>query len=270
MKNSSSQVKYLFLLLAITITIILVALFFLVGASSLGADMKSFLQGISGNIIATTISFIILYMFIESKGLLEETSYNHSETVSFLKNIEDAVVYHDRTGEIDRKMNYNWLWQAYEEKLGTDFLKFLSDQKSIKEILESIMNESVNSDEIKERYEITQENTSLRIEIASTQEKLNSALTKVEEYKAELTEKTKEIQEQRKYSLEIRQEISNLNNTVQDIKQQVESNASGQIVLASQASQEKLWYALIPNIRKVEELSKSVDEIAARVSMIDQ
>jgi hypothetical protein len=270
MKNSSSQVKYLFLLLAITITIILVALFFLVGASSLGADMKSFLQGISGNIIATTISFIILYMFIESKGLLEETSYNHSETVSFLKNIEDAVVYHDRTGDIDRKMNYNWLWQAYEEKLGTDFLKFLSDQKSIKEILESIMNESINSDEIKERYEITQENTSLRIEIASMQEKLSSTSRKIEEYKEELKEKTKEIQEQRGYYKDILQKMSSLDSAVRDVKQQVEGNAAGKIVLANQMSQEQLWLAMLPSIAKVEELSKSVEDIAARVSMIDQ
>jgi UDP-N-acetylglucosamine enolpyruvyl transferase len=64
--------------------------------------------------------------------------------------------------------------------------------------------------------------------------------------------------------------MSSLDSAVRDVKQQVEGNAAGKIVLANQMSQEQLWLAMLPSIAKVEELSKSVEDIAARVSMIDQ
>jgi hypothetical protein len=61
---------YIAALFAALITALLATVFFLVEAIIQNAGLKEFIQGISGNIIATTLSFLIVYIFIISRSAL--------------------------------------------------------------------------------------------------------------------------------------------------------------------------------------------------------
>lgn len=72
--NSSNQNPdnngYIAELLALLVTAFLVATYFLVEFAVKDSSWKGFLQSISGNIIAATLSFVIVYRFITSRNLL--------------------------------------------------------------------------------------------------------------------------------------------------------------------------------------------------------
>ncbi|NJL46917.1 MAG: hypothetical protein HC929_04705 [Leptolyngbyaceae cyanobacterium SM2_5_2] len=68
--RNTDKTAYIAALFAALVTAFLATVFFLVEASIQNAGLKEFIQGISGNIIATTLSFLIVYIFITSRGAL--------------------------------------------------------------------------------------------------------------------------------------------------------------------------------------------------------
>lgn len=59
--RNTDNSTYLAALFAALITILLVSVYFLTEANVKDASWKGFIQGISGNVIATTMSFLVIF-----------------------------------------------------------------------------------------------------------------------------------------------------------------------------------------------------------------
>jgi hypothetical protein len=71
--RNTDNSAYLAALFAALITILLASIYFLVEANVKDASWKGFLQGISGNIIATTMSFLVVYIFIMRENVFGDS-----------------------------------------------------------------------------------------------------------------------------------------------------------------------------------------------------
>jgi hypothetical protein len=79
---------YLAALFAALVTILLASIYFLVEAHVKDPSWKGFLQGISGNIIATTMSFLVVYMFITRRNVLGDSKNTYQQ----ISNRVDSVI----------------------------------------------------------------------------------------------------------------------------------------------------------------------------------
>ncbi len=115
--RNTDNSAYIAALFAALVTALLATVFFLVETSIKNAGLKEFIQGISGNIIATTLSFLIVYIFITSRGALGKQREDQQRTLNELNIQIDqlrAEVFSrlDRIAvemgkEIDEKLNPN-------------------------------------------------------------------------------------------------------------------------------------------------------------------
>lgn len=254
--RSSNETQILLFYLAVGVFIILTGAYFLLEGMQ-DQNLKEFLQGVSGNVIATVISFIIVYLFLsknnislggndsssqilnETADILDELS-RLSVIKSDINSIKDAVSFHDDLGDIDKSRNKNWLWNAYREELNADIKKTNSTLRKCLGMIEAIMQESVNSSQFKERYRLNEENTSLKVEIASlngTLQNLRSTLQGKEEEiarkNAELSTKNDELlrkdEDLRRKDREIREkdkEIRDMNENLSSLKREMSNLTS--------------------------------------------
>jgi hypothetical protein len=109
--QSPDNSAYIAALLAALVTALLTTVYFLADRNS---TVSGFIQGISGNIIATTLSFLIVYIFISSRDALGNSRNSHrqlneidlrihqmrDEVLSNLNNMSNQI-----GGEIETKLD---------------------------------------------------------------------------------------------------------------------------------------------------------------------
>jgi hypothetical protein len=92
MSNNPNTDKdtYVAALFAALLTILLAVIYFLIEAYIKDSSWKGFLQGISGNIIATTVSFLVVYIFIIRVNAFGDSKKNNS--YQRISNRVDSVI----------------------------------------------------------------------------------------------------------------------------------------------------------------------------------
>lgn len=248
--RSSNEMEVLLFYLAVGVFIILTGAYFLLEGLK-GFDwLKTFLQGVSGNIIATVISFIIVYLFLDKKGIslggkdnssliLDETAdiLDEISKLSVIKSdidsIKDAVSFHNDRGDIDKSKNKNWLRNTYREELSDDVEKANSTLKKCLGMIEAIMQESANSSQFKERYKLNEENTSLKVEVASLKGTLQHLRSTLRDKEEEIAKKSSELSAKNDSLLrkdeDLRRkdrEISDMHETLSSLKKEISNLTS--------------------------------------------
>jgi hypothetical protein len=155
---------------ALFVTVTLMLIYFQVDSTTQNQSWKAFLQSIIGNIIATTLSFFAIYLFIAWTRISLNDDKGTSEILDGISTVKDAVTFKDSAGDIDKRLNKNWLWEAYNNRLNADVKKLNSELKKHLDILEAIRDESKDADKIQERIKINAELAFLKERLRSTQQ----------------------------------------------------------------------------------------------------
>ena len=154
---------------------------------------KEFLQGIIGNIIATTLSFFVIYLFIAWTQISFGDDNNSSEILSEIHIVKDAVTFQDSAGEVNKNLNKNWLWEAYNNRLNADVKKLDTELKKHLKILEAIRDESKDADKIQERIKINAELASLKEKLKNAQQLINTKDKELVRISQDLNKREQEI-----------------------------------------------------------------------------
>ena len=171
-------------------------IYFQVDSTTQNQSWKAFLQGIIGNIIATTLSFFAIYLFIVWTQISFSDDKSTSEILDEISTVKDAVTLQSPAGEINKNLNKNWLWEAYNNRLNVDIKKLDTELKNQLEILEAIRDESKDADKIQERIKINAELASLKERLQSAQQVIISKEQELIKTGQELNKKEQEIARQ--------------------------------------------------------------------------
>lgn len=194
MNNNRSQNNQAILAaFALVVTITLIFTYFQVESATQDQSWRAFIQGIIGNMIATTLSFFAIYLFIAWTRMPLGDDKGMSEILDEINLIKDAVTFKNSADEIDKKLNKNWLWEAYSNRLNVDINKLNTELKKHFEILEAIRDESKDSDKIQERIKINAELAFLRERLQSIQQTLISKDQELVRVGQELNKKEQDI-----------------------------------------------------------------------------
>lgn len=168
-------------------------IYFQVDSTTQNQSWKAFLQGIIGNVIATTLSFFAIYLFIAWTRISLSDDKGTSEILDEISTVKDAVTLKDSAGQIDKRLNKNWLWEAYDNRLNADLNKLNTELKKHLEILEAIRDESKDADKIQERIKINAELASLKERLQSAQQVVITKDQELVRLGQELNKKEQEI-----------------------------------------------------------------------------
>lgn len=207
-RNRSSKDKQTLLLyLAFVVFLILTGAYFALDWMPY-QNWKNFLQGVSGNIIATILSFIIVYLFLTrhrislnddetSSRTLDKTNEILSrinEVLSGIDTVKGAVAFHDRMGKVDEIQNPNWLWIAHNEGPNKEKLEKISKvDRNLDECLKKVTALLEGNLDAEERYAINKENTSLTIELGSLKGRLQNFQAELQLKEGEISRKNREL-----------------------------------------------------------------------------
>ena len=194
--NRSQNDQAILAAFALVVTIALMLTYFHIASTAQDPSWKEFLQGIIGNIIATTLSFFAIYLFITWTRIPLSDDKSSSEILSKINTVKDAVEFPNSAGEINKDLNRNWLWEAYNNRLNVDIKKLDAELKNQLEILEAIRDESKDSDKIQERIKINAELTSFKERLQSAQQSIIVKEQELVRTGQELNKKEQEIARQ--------------------------------------------------------------------------
>ena len=170
--------------------------YFHIASTAQDPSWKEFLQGIIGNIIATTLSFFAIYSFIAWTRIPLRDDKRFSEILSKINIVKDAVAFQDSAGEINKNLNRNWLSEAYNNRLNVDIKKLDTGLSSQLKILEAIRDESKDSDKIQERIIINAELASFKERLQSAQQAIIAKEQELVRTGQELNKKEQQIARQ--------------------------------------------------------------------------
>ena len=197
MSNSRSQNDQAILAaFALVVTIALILTYFHITSTAQDPSWKELIQSIIGNIIATTLSFFAIYLFITWTKFELKKDSSSSEILSKINTIKDAVAFQDSSGEINKELNRNWLWEAYSNCLNADIKKLDTGLTSQLKILEAIRDESKDSNKIQERIIINAELASLKERLQGAQQVIIVKEQELVRIGQELNKKEQEIARQ--------------------------------------------------------------------------
>lgn len=194
--NRSQNDQAILAAFALVVTIALILTYFHIASTAQDPSWKEFLQGIIGNIIATTLSFFAIYSFITWTQIELKNDNSSFEILSKINTIKDAVAFQDSAGEINKDLNKNWLWEAYSNRLNTDIKKLDTELTNQLKILEAIRDESKDSDKIRERIIINAELASLKERLQSAQQVIIAKEQELVRTGQEMNKKEQEIARQ--------------------------------------------------------------------------
>ena len=140
--NGSQNNQAVLAVFALVVTVTLMLAYFQIASNTHDQSWKEFLQGIIGNIIATTLSFFAIYLFITWTQISFSDDKTSSEILNEINTVKDAVTFQNAAGEVNENLNKNWLWEAYNNRLNADVKKLDAELKKHSDILEAIRDES--------------------------------------------------------------------------------------------------------------------------------
>ena len=196
MNSRSQNDQAILAAFALVVTIALILAYFHIASTAQDPSWKEFLKGIIGNIIATTLSFFAIYSFITWTRIPLRDDKSFSEILSKINTVKDAVAFQDSAGEINKDLNRNWLWEAYNKRLNVDIKKIDAGLSSQLKILEAIRDESKDSDKIQERIIINAELASLKERLQSSQHAIIAKEQEIVRTGQELNKKEQQIARQ--------------------------------------------------------------------------